>query len=167
MDAGAAEAGSDDASPAAPSTGERTGTKMTSASVKRACGSIAPSPLVDEAAKGETGARDILLSLAAAIEQRKFACAAALMDGAEGALDEEELNRLLDGPGKIWVAVPGGRMEGAAGSLYYEDDFRISLEKDGNREVLRTGKIVLRRVNDVPGATPEQLRWHVSRISFD
>jgi hypothetical protein len=32
--------------------------------------------------------------------------------------------------------------------------------------VHRSGKAVLRRVNDVPGSTPEQRRWRIERIEL-
>ena len=35
---------------------------------------------------------------------------------------------------------------------------------DGNR-VLQ-GEVVLRRVNDVSGASPEQLRWHIDTTTL-
>lgn len=54
------------------------------------------------------------------------------------------------------VTVGPGSREGAAGSLYYTAPVTIT---DGDRRI--GGAIVLRRANDVPGATPEQLRWHI------
>lgn len=54
------------------------------------------------------------------------------------------------------VTVYPGEQEGAAGSSYYTAPVRII---DGPRTV--RGDVVLRRVNDVPGATEEQLRWHI------
>jgi hypothetical protein len=54
-----------------------------------------------------------------------------------------------------------GETEGAAGSIYttipvffYGDTFR------------RPADIILRRVNDVPGSTAEQRRWHIERIEW-
>jgi hypothetical protein len=54
-----------------------------------------------------------------------------------------------------------GETEGAAGSIYttipvvfYGDSFR------------RPADIILRRVNDVPGSTAEQRRWHIERIEW-
>jgi hypothetical protein len=52
-----------------------------------------------------------------------------------------------------------GNLEGAAGSIYmtmpvvfYGPDFR------------RPANIILRRVNDVPGSTEAQRRWHIERV---
>jgi len=56
---------------------------------------------------------------------------------------------------------PPGRAEGGAGSLYVEVpvDVRATL-KTGRRQHFR-GTYVIRRVNDVPGASPASLRWHI------
>ena len=49
------------------------------------------------------------------------------------------------------------RIEGAAGSLVYISPVVI---RDGGR-VVETGRIGLRRSNEVPGSTPEDRLWHV------
>jgi hypothetical protein len=59
------------------------------------------------------------------------------------------------------VSIGTGEQEGAAGSLYYTAPVTIT---DGSRVV--TGEVTMRRVNDVPGATPEQLRWHIESSSL-
>ncbi len=50
-----------------------------------------------------------------------------------------------------------GEIEGGAGSLYYEVSATLT---DASGAVIGKGKVTLRRVNNVPGATPSQLRWH-------
>ncbi len=55
-----------------------------------------------------------------------------------------------------------GQAEGAAGSLYYTAPVTII---SGPRRI--EGEVVLKRVNDVPGASAEQLRWHIESTSFD
>ena len=55
-----------------------------------------------------------------------------------------------------------GTSEGAAGSLFYTAPIVLI---DGKRH--SRGEIVLRRVNDVDGATPEQLRWHIDTLSIE
>ncbi len=52
--------------------------------------------------------------------------------------------------------------EGAAGSSYYTAPVTIT---DGARRL--SGEVVLRRANDVPGATPEQLRWHIESSTLE
>ena len=53
------------------------------------------------------------------------------------------------------------RTEGAAGSIYATLPVVVRVDlKDGTRHNY-AGQYVVKRVNDVPGATPEQLRWHI------
>ena len=54
-----------------------------------------------------------------------------------------------------------GTSEGAAGSLYYTAPIVLI---DGQRRV--PGQIVLRRVNDVDGASAEQMRWHIESLTI-
>ncbi|KMS54412.1 hypothetical protein V474_22055 [Novosphingobium barchaimii LL02] len=60
------------------------------------------------------------------------------------------------------LAVGKGDMEGAAGSLYYEAPLVVDF---GDGRPSKRGTIVLRRVNDVPGASGEQLNWRIERTS--
>ena len=60
------------------------------------------------------------------------------------------------------LAVGKGDVEGAAGSLYYEAPLVVEFA-DGRPS--KRGTIVLRRVNDVPGASEEQLNWRIERTS--
>jgi len=61
---------------------------------------------------------------------------------------------------RVTVGNPG-LPDGAAGSLYVEVpvDIHATL-KTGRRQHFR-GTYVIRRVNDVPGASPAQRRWHI------
>ena len=59
------------------------------------------------------------------------------------------------------IAAPG-RPEGAAGSVYV----RISLQLLRESRSLSDGTAVLRRVNDVPGASAEQRLWRIDRITL-
>ncbi|GAA4339963.1 hypothetical protein GCM10023144_38860 [Pigmentiphaga soli] len=59
--------------------------------------------------------------------------------------------------------------EGAAGSIYQTVPVTVDATlDDGTRQRFR-GHYVLRRVNGVDGATPEQLRWHIdsARLSAE
>jgi len=57
-----------------------------------------------------------------------------------------------------------GRIEGAAGSLYVSVPVQIYGRRKTGEEVHLLGEATLRRVNDVPGSTPEQRAWHIFRI---
>ena len=57
--------------------------------------------------------------------------------------------------------------EGAAGSIYATVPVDVSATlKDGARQHF-TGRYVLRRVNNVPGASEEQLNWHIESASLE
>jgi hypothetical protein len=61
------------------------------------------------------------------------------------------------------VGAPG-RIEGAAGSSYVEVPVVIYGRLKSGEAVHMNGPVTLRRVNDVPGLTAEQRRWHISGI---
>jgi len=57
--------------------------------------------------------------------------------------------------------VDAGTPEGAAGSLYLDLPVRVdAVLRSGARQHF-IGHYVLRRVNDVPGSTAAQRRWHI------
>ncbi len=126
------------------------------------------SPTVPDAERGETGARNVLLSFARAIELREFDQAWEMLDTADQTKwSKAEWRALFADLGKITVAVPSGTMEGAAGSSYYTSEATITATDKDGRPVRYEGPVVLRRVNDVPGASPEQLRWHIDSVKLD
>lgn len=56
--------------------------------------------------------------------------------------------------------------EGAAGSLYCE--VPVTLTDAGDpRKAPAKGTLTFRRINDVDGATPEQLRWHIEKSEIE
>lgn len=58
-----------------------------------------------------------------------------------------------------------GLQEGAAGSIYVSVPLEISGTFRG-QQVDKDATAVLRRVNDVPGSTEAQRRWHIERIDW-
>lgn len=129
---------------------------------------LTPPVLAPEAARGEKGARNVLLSWARAIELQEFGQAWEMFaDSAPDRPARTAFVQTFDGLSQITVAVPGGTLEGAAGSSYYTAPVAISAQDAQGRPVRIEGDVVLRRVNDVPGATPEQLAWHVYRANLD
>ncbi|MEP7027030.1 MAG: hypothetical protein ABI960_00405 [Candidatus Eisenbacteria bacterium] len=52
-------------------------------------------------------------------------------------------------------------LEGAAGSIFATVPVRVRATTTAGADQEFVGTYDLRRVNDVPGATPEQLRWHL------
>jgi hypothetical protein len=61
------------------------------------------------------------------------------------------------------VGAPGA-VEGAAGSLHVEVPVQVYGRLKDGREVQQGGVAVLRRVNDVPGASAEQKLWRISEL---
>ena len=62
-----------------------------------------------------------------------------------------------------------GRMppsEGAAGSIYATVPVTVDAQRDDGRPQRFVGHYVVRRVNDVPGASAEQLRWHIDSATL-
>jgi hypothetical protein len=125
-----------------------------------------PAPLGPEAEKGEKGARNVLLGFARALENRQFDTAFALLGGSvRGDQNEAEFGAQWSELRDISVAIVDGGIEGGAGSLYYTAQTTITAQDAAGRPVRFEGPIVLRRANDVDGASAAQLRWHLA--SFD
>lgn len=129
---------------------------------------LGPPELTPEAERGVEGARNVLLSFARAIEQKEYGQAWALLSPADKRKWSKEQFAALfaDLDGTI-VAVPTGTAEGAAGSIYYTVPVTITGNGKIDRPVRIEGLAVLRRVNDIDGATGAQLRWHFETLTLD
>ena len=114
------------------------------------------------------GARDFLLYFARAIELKEFDQAWAMLSpGDKQKWSEAAFAKMFADLRKITVAIPNGTSEGAAGSIYYASPITITANDKAGRPVRIEGESVLRRVNDVDGATPAQLRWHFDHVTLD
>lgn len=58
-----------------------------------------------------------------------------------------------------------GAQDGAAGSIYVSVPLTITGKVQG-KDVRRSATVVVRRINDVPGSTEAQRRWHIDRIDY-
>lgn len=77
----------------------------------------------------------------------------------------EELALRYKGYGAPALKIGQARVEGAAGSLFCE--LTVTLRDDDDPQLpLRQGTLTLRRANDVPGASPEQLRWRITESTI-
>lgn len=114
------------------------------------------------------GAADVVQTYFALIGERKYAQAWALWrDGgkASGQASAKEFARSFDRYAQYDAQVGApGPAEGAAGSIYVSVPVVIYGRLKSGEEVRESGAAQLRRVNDVPGSTAEQRRWHISRI---
>jgi hypothetical protein len=59
-----------------------------------------------------------------------------------------------------------GEAEGAAGSIYVTEPVTFYGRKNGGGTYRKPALVTLRRVNDVPGSTEAQRRWHIERIDW-
>lgn len=69
-------------------------------------------------------------------------------------------------PYRTYLAAVGraGDGEGAAGSTYVEVPVRIYGRLRSGRRFSEQGSVTIRRVNDIPGASAAERRWHIYRI---
>ncbi len=155
--------------PAAPAGEESPAGEISGArDMPEAATDYSPPKLTEEAAKGEKGARNVLLAWAHAMEDRAFPAAYALFgrNGPASGQSESGFAASFAPYQTITAEIGEGEVEGAAGSLYYEVPVTLSgMAKDGSAYE-RKGSIVLRRVNDVPGAEDWQLDWHIGKIDW-
>ena len=97
------------------------------------------------------------------LEARDYASAYAMW-GDHGMASKQTFAQFADGFAhtahtSVTVTAPV-EIEGAAGSSYAEVKVDVKAETTEGAEQRFTGSYVVRRTNDVPGATPAQLRWH-------
>lgn len=104
----------------------------------------------------------VLRSYADALHSRDWPAAARFWGKGSG-VTASTLKAAYNRPVAPVLEVGEGHSEGAAGSIYYEAPVVLRFGEDAPPE---RGTLTLRRVNDVPGATAEQLRWHIERSTI-
>ena len=140
-----------------------------SSSVPKVAPPSEPPMLVPEAEKGEQGARNLLLAWARALEEHRWILAYKL-SGGSGLAAGTNLAQFAAAWGKykvIDVTIGGGNVEGGAGSLYYEVPVTVTGLTQVGKPYHLSGTVTVRRVNDVDGATPTQLRWHFAGTTLE
>lgn len=121
-----------------------------------------PSPAPDKTALSERrDPEQVLRVYARALAARDWAAAAKVWGKGSG-VTAKTLKESYDRADPPRLTLGKGTQEGAAGSLYYEAPVTLRF---GSSPAER-GTLVLRRVNDVDGAAPEQLRWHIERSTI-
>jgi hypothetical protein len=101
----------------------------------------------------------------ALIEQKRFADAEMLWSSAQTAREFAlQLKRYPEA--HLEIGNPG-ESEGAAGSVYVTVPVIFYGDDVNGAEFRRQADVILRRVNDVPGSTEEQRRWHIERIAWN
>ena len=111
--------------------------------------------------KSAEAAGQVVQSYGALIEQGRWNEAEKLWGTPTAAPNfTAELKR--DSEVHLEIGKPGGT-EGAAGSIYVTIPV-VFYGKAGAKDFRRPADIILRRVNDVPGSTEYQRRWHIESI---
>lgn len=104
----------------------------------------------------------------AAMERHDWAAARSVFgeSGARSGMSASAFAAAWDKYAIVDVTVGKGEQEGAAGSSYYEVPVTITGLTKGDKPYHLAGRLTLRRVNDVEGASAEQLRWHIERSTL-
>ena len=114
--------------------------------------------------KSAEAAGQAMQSYGALIEQKRFAEAEQFWgDRAAAKPLSDGLRANRENP--LQVGKPGG-MEGAAGSSYVTVPIVLYGIDSAGKSFSRSGEAVLRRVNDVPGSTEAQRRWHIEQLKL-
>lgn len=86
---------------------------------------------------------------------------AAMAWSSDAAVTPEKLQAAYGGHGQTNLVIGKGDTEGAAGTLFYVAPIVVDFADTTTGEP--RGTITLRRVNDVPGASEQQLDWRIER----
>ena len=114
--------------------------------------------------KSAEAAGQIVQSYGALIEQKRWAEANALWgDSVLAATFEAQLAQFATV--HLEIGSPG-EPEGAAGSVYVTMPVIFYGDQTDGQPFRRSAEVILRRVNDVPGSTEDQRRWHIERIDL-
>ena len=120
--------------------------------------------------KSALGAAQVLRLFGDLLEQRRFAQAYRLWsdDGRASGLSQAQFVAGYDKYAELHseVGTPG-HMEGAAGSSYVDIPFRLYGKLTSGGPFDLAGMVTLRRVNDVPGSSEEQRRWHIYKSDLE
>lgn len=120
------------------------------------------SPAVDP--KSPEAAVAVLRAYFAAIADRRYADAWRLWSDEGRASGQSEARfaaSFADYDAYRGTVGAPGQMEGAAGSSYLDIPVEVSGRRTEGAAFRQSGMMTLRRVNDVPGATAEQLQWRI------
>jgi len=116
-------------------------------------------PLPTQEEKSEKGARAVLQTWARALETHQFGLAWEQFGSplASRAAYAQWWQRYRT----IRVSLGTGVGDAGMGSIYYTVPATLTGTTTAGKPFRLRGDVMLRRVNDVDGATPEQLRWHI------
>ncbi len=114
--------------------------------------------------KSTEAAGQVVQSYGALVEQSRFAEAEELWGDASSA--RSFAAGLKSYPERHLEVGDLSGPEGAAGSIYVTMPVVFYGKQSNGASFRRKAEVTLRRVNDVPGSTEEQRRWHIDRIDW-
>jgi len=114
--------------------------------------------------KSAEGAGQVVQQYGALIEQSRWTESWRLWSNTDAA-KEFDRNWRNDSEVHMEIGKPGD-MEGAAGSSYVTVPATFYGKTKAGASFRRAADVILRRVNDVPGSTEAQRRWHIERIEL-
>jgi hypothetical protein len=114
--------------------------------------------------KSAEAAGQVVQNYGALIEQNRWTEANALWgDTGQAAKFRADFAQLAD----LHLEIGNlGEPEGAAGSIYVSMPVIFYGDTKSGQPFRRSADVTLRRVNDVPGSTEAQRRWHIERIDW-
>ena len=122
-----------------------------------------PTPTQDLAVLDSRDCRTVAQAYIDALARGDFAFAARVWN--DPVIDDARLKALFAPYKQPTIAISGIESEGAAGSTYCTVSGTLTDAGNAAKPASK-GEVVLKRVNDVPGATPEQLRWTIRSSTF-
>jgi hypothetical protein len=151
-----------DAQPSVPAPGTGPNAKTPLAPTTPAPTSLPePKGLIDP--KSVEAAGQVVQRYGALIEQGRWTASRSLWSNAEAA---KEFERNFRTYADVHIEIGELGAEGAAGSIYVSEPVTFYGKKNGGGDYRRAAQVTLRRVNDVPGSTADQRRWHIERIDW-
>lgn len=129
---------------------------------------LTPPGLTPEAERGETGARNILLSFARAIELAEYRQARALLSPADRQRwSEPAFAAIFADLADVIVAVPTGTLDAPAGESRYTAPITVTGRDPDGRPVRMEGIAVLRQAAAPGAAVADPPRWRFDSLTLD
>jgi hypothetical protein len=122
-----------------------------------------PPQVADFPVLASTDCAEVAAFYVEALASREYAQAALVWD--DPVIDAARLEAVFGADRGAQVEWTEPSIEGAAGTLYCTISGKLADAADAAKPA-QEGTLVLRRANDVPGATPDQLRWTLQSSTF-
>ena len=119
-----------------------------------------PPPAIPDSDKTPAAAKKMVEAYFTALSERRYADAYRMFPRSGMSATEFAASYAKYRTFKATIGVPGDT-EGGAGSIYIEIPVVVTGTLQAGGPFRMEGPVALRRVNDVDGASPAQLRWHI------